>query len=300
MHIAITGGSGLVGRHLVPLLIQAGHRVTVLSRTAGAGRAVWIPWPDPANAEVLRGVDAVVHLAGATVAQRWTARTRRDILDSRVLGTRAVVDAMRQLGAEGPRILVSASATGRYRQGTGPQGEEAPPADDFLARVVEAWEHEVRQADALPGVRTVMLRTGLVWAADGGVIARLRPLFALGLGSPLGRGRQIQPWIHIDDLCSLYATALTDSRWHGPVNAVAPEPLTNAAFTRLFASALGRPAFLPPVPSFVLSLALGEFSSALLASHNVAPERALGWGFQFAYPKAEDGLKALLRNAERG
>ena len=118
MHIAITGGSGLVGRHLVPLLIQAGHRVTVLSRTNGAGRAVWIPRPDPANAEVLRGVDAVVHLAGATVAQRWTARTRRDILDSRVLGTRAVVDAMRQLGAEGPsRQGGTGRAPGRRARG---------------------------------------------------------------------------------------------------------------------------------------------------------------------------------------
>ena len=295
MHVAITGGSGLVGRHLVPLLEGSGHHVTVLSRTGGPGRAVWVPRPDPVNVEALRGVDAVVHLAGATVAQRWTGRARRDILDSRVLGTRAVVDAMRQLGAEGPSILVSASATGRYRQGTAPQGEGAPPADDFLARVVEAWEAEVRLADALPGVRTAMLRTGLVWTADGGVIARLRPLFALGLGSPLGRGDQIQPWIHIDDLCAMFATALVDSRWHGPINAIAPEPLTNARFTHLFAAALGRPAFLPAVPAALLRLVLGEMSTALLASQNVTPERALSLQFPFAHPASEEALRALLR-----
>jgi uncharacterized protein (TIGR01777 family) len=278
MKVVITGGSGFIGRAMTQQLRASGHAVTVVSvRTA----------PSP---EVFAGCHAVVHLAGEPVAQRWTAAARERILHSRVQGTRSLVDALRR---QPPAVLVSASAIGYYgSRGDEILTEDAPPASDFLARVSVAWEQEARAAEAF-GVRVVTPRIGVALGRGGGALPMMAMPFRFGVGGRLGNGKQWTSWIHLDDLVALIEFSILTEAISGAVNAVAPNPVTNAGFTRELAAALHRPALFP-VPALALKILMGEMSQVALASQRVIPEAALRAGFPFRFTNVGGALRPIL------
>jgi uncharacterized protein (TIGR01777 family) len=297
MKIAITGASGFIGRRLMKLLASRGHRLHVLSRHAGTdlpsgvGLTVWNPL-GPAPEAPLRDADAVLHLAGEPVAQRWTAAAKQRIHDSRVIGTRHLVAALANCSPR-PPVLVCASAIGYYgSRGDEVLNEDSGPGTGFLADVCVAWEREAAKAEAL-GMRVTRIRIGLVLDPRGGALKPMLAPFRAGLGGPLGGGRQWMSWIHASDLAEIVRFALENPA--PPVlNAVAPGAVTNADFTRALASALHRPAFLP-VPKLALRMLLGEMADVLLASQRVAPAAAEAAGFQFQHGQLAEALADLLR-----
>lgn len=302
MRILLTGATGFLGVPLCRALQQDGHELTVLSRDPEVARArspalrtvhAWDATRPPPP-EVFRGVAAVVHLAGEPVAGRWTAAKRRRIRDSRVDSTRALVEGLATRPAgERPRVLISASAVGYYGdRGETPLDEEAPAGAGFLAEVCRAWEDEAARAEAL-GLRVVCLRFGLVLGPGGGALGRMLPLFRLGLGGPLGSGRQWWSWVQREDALGLIRFALEREALRGPVNVVSPEPVRQRAFARALGRALRRPALLP-TPAWALRLALGGFARELLASLRVQPRQALAAGYAFRYPELEAALAACL------
>jgi uncharacterized protein (TIGR01777 family) len=278
MNVAITGASGFVGRALSERLLASGHSVTPISlRTQPP-------------AEVFAGCQAVVNLAGEPVAQRWTAAARERIASSRVQGTRSLVAALRE---HPPEVLVSASAVGYYgSRGDDILTEDSPPASDFLGQLAVGWEQEAHAAEQF-GVRVVTPRIGVVLGRGGGALAQMLPPFRLGLGGRLGTGKQWMSWIALDDLVSLIEFAIEDAALRGPVNAVAPNPVTNAVLTRELGAALHRPAILP-VPAFALKILFGEMSEILQGGQRVIPQAALRAGFQFRYAELSQALRAAL------
>jgi uncharacterized protein len=299
MRALVTGATGFIGHHLLRRLQQP----VVLSRNPEeAQRAlaqfnvqalVWNPVAGPPPQEAFAGVEAVFHLAGDPVASgRWTPEKKQRIRQSRELGTRHLVQALQQMQPR-PRVLVSASATGWYgNRGDEILNESSPPAGDFLGEVCQAWEREARAAEAL-GVRVVCIRTGIALGPAGGALKQLLLPFRLGLGGPLGNGRQWMPWIHVDDLAALYVHAADCTTVAGPINGVAPNPVTNKQFTKALGAAVHRPAILP-APYFALRLALGEFAQVLFDSQRVVPQAAQASGFQFSYPQIDAALRAIL------
>ena len=288
--VAVTGSSGLVGTALTAFLTTGGHRVIRLVRgePAGADERRWDP-RQPA-VDLLEGVDAVVHLAGASIAGRFTESHRRAIRDSRIEPTRRLTEIA--AGTSGLQAFVSASAIGFYGHDCGDSvlDEDSPRGQGFLADVVADWEAATSPAvDA--GLRVVTVRTGIVQAAAGGTLRLLRPLFAAGLGGKLGSGRQWLSWIGIDDLLDIYYRALYDARLSGPVNAVAPNPVRNADYTRALATTMHRPALLP-VPSLGPRLLLGKQGAVELAEANqrVAPVKLDALGHRFRQPTVSDAL----------
>jgi uncharacterized protein (TIGR01777 family) len=246
---------------------------------------------DTAGGLDLEGLDAVVHLAGESVLGRWTARKRARILESRVEGTRAVVEALKRL-KEGPKILVTASAIGYYgNRGDELVSEEASPGKGFLAEVVRAWEEEAQRAEDA-GVRVTVLRIGFVLGRGGAASRLLRYAFSNGLGGRLGSGKQWMSWVHVDDVAGLCRYALEEAKVSGVINAVAPHSVRNEDFTEALAEAFKRPAICP-VPAWALRATLGEASELLLASMRVEPREALARGYVFAYP----GLSSAIEDA---
>jgi hypothetical protein len=244
----------------------------------------------PPAPEAFAGCDAVVHLAGEKVAQRWTRDVRQRIVSSRVDGTRAVVAAF---DANPPKVLVCSSAVGYYgARGDQALDEAATPGSGFLAEVAQAWEKEALAAEALD-VRVVRLRTGIALGPEGGALKEMLLPFRLGLGGPIAGGRHWMPWIHADDVAALVEFALDHPTLAGPVNAVAPNPVTNSEFTRALERALHRPALLP-VPGFALKLLFGEMSQILMESQRVIPRAALDAGFVFRFPELRAALADLL------
>jgi uncharacterized protein (TIGR01777 family) len=299
MQALVTGATGFVGRHLLRRLEQP----VVLSRDATKARRELadyqvrpFPW-QPENqppAEAFAGIDTVFHLAGDPVAKgRWNAAKKARIRDSRVVGTRNLVAGLARL-SERPRVLVCASAVGYY----GSRGEVAltegtSPGSDFLAQVCVDWEREALTARNL-GIRVVPIRIGIVLGPAGGALAQMLPPFRAGLGSPLGSGRQYMPWIHIDDLVELMLFVAGRDNVNGPLNGVAPTPVTNREFTHALGRALHRPTFLPAVPAFALKALLGEFAEVLLASQRVIPQAATNAGFTFRHPQLQPAFAAIL------
>jgi uncharacterized protein (TIGR01777 family) len=285
MRVAITGATGTIGRALVEELARRGDEVTALSRDpATAGLDVeTLGWPDPKRerppAGAFHGRDAVVHLLGETLAQRWTDDVKREIRDSRVLATRNLVEALATLPeGERPRTLVSQSAIGIY----GPRGDERvterePAGDDFLAGVVHDWEAEARKA---PGMRVVLTRTGVVLSSGAGALAKMLPFFKLGIGGPVAGGRQYVPWVHIDDVVGAMAFCLGEQQCNGPLNVTAPEPVTNKDFSRALGRVLRRPAF-APVPGLAVKLLYGEMAMVVTTGQRAVPERLLELGYGF-------------------
>jgi len=298
VNIAISGASGLIGRRLLKVLARDGQSLTALSRHAGTNLppgvrlAVWDPVKGEPPADALRDADAVIHLAGSPVAQRWSARAKQDIRESRVAGTRNLVQALAKLRHR-PQVLICGSATGYYgSRGDEVLAESSVPGSDFLAEVCVEWEKEAQAAEAL-GMRVVRVRTGIVLDARGGALPRMLTPFKMGVGGKLGSGKHWMSWIHLDDLAALFQLALA-TPVSGAINGVAPNPVTNADFTRALAAAVHRPAIFP-VPGFALRLLFGEMGGILLASQRVAPKAAESAGFTFRFPELAGTLADVLK-----
>jgi uncharacterized protein (TIGR01777 family) len=299
MNVTVTGATGLIGRGLVRALRARGDDVTVLSRSPERAREAlgvpahaWSPLDEPAPAVALEGRDAVVHLAGENVAQRWTGASRRAIRDTRETGTRNLVAGLRTT-RPAPGVLVSASAVGYYgRHGDEVVDEATPPGDDFLAGVCVAWEREAAAAAEL-GLRVVSVRTGVVLDKDGGALKKMLPPFRAGVGGPVASGEQYLPWIHARDLVRLYLAALDGGDWSGAVNATAPEPVTNREFSKRLGRALHRPA-VAPVPAFALRLLYGDMAEIVTEGQRAVPKRALELGFAFEHADLDAALRDVL------
>ena len=299
MRVTLTGASGLIGTKLVRALSARGDDVTVLSRNPektasalGVSAESWDPNAAPAPVAALAGRDAVVHLAGERVDQRWSDDAKRAIAASRETGTRTLGDGLRAVDPR-PGALVSASAVGYY----GPRGDEvldesAAPGGDFLAGVCVAWEREAERAEEL-GMRVVRVRTGVVLDAGGGALARMLTPFKLGAGGPVAGGDQYMPWIHAEDLVGIYLAAIDGEDWSGPVNASAPEPVTNRAFSKALGAALHRPA-VAPIPAFALRLLYGDMAMVVTEGQRAVPRRALDLGYAFAHPDLDEALRSAL------
>lgn len=299
MRIFITGGSGFVGRALVGHLTASGHQVTVLSRKAAAPTAIHAqlcqgdptkpgPWQ-----EEMRAHEAVINLAGASIFCRWTPANRRSILDSRIISTRNIVNALATPGAR-VKVLLNCSAVGYYGdRGDEDLTESSPAGQGFLAEICRAWEAEATRAEDA-GVRVVRCRLGVVLGRNGGALAQMVRVFRFGLGARLGHGRQWFPWIHQDDLARIFALALDNPAIIGPVNCVAPQAVTNRELTRSLAAVLHRPLLLPPAPAFILKLLQGEASSLLLSSQKVSPGLLAQGGFRYDFPNLAAALTDLL------
>jgi uncharacterized protein (TIGR01777 family) len=307
MKIFITGATGFIGRALVLRLRRDGHSIVAWVRDEkraasklGAGvEFLRVDCDDATLARTLGDCAAVVNLAGEPLIGRWTAARRARLAESRITVTQRLVDAM-AAAARVPRVLVSGSAVGYYGdRGDELVGENSTPADDFLARLCRDWERSARRAEDA-GVRVVLLRTGIVLGRGGGALARLLPLFRLALGGPIGSGRQYMPWIHLHDEIEIIVRALDDERYGGPINATAPNPVTNRQFARALGSALRRPALLP-LPGFAIKTAMGASSSVLLGGQCAMPGKLLELSFPFAFSTIDEALHDILgRSASVG
>lgn len=296
MQFAVTGSHGLVGSDLVPSLAAEGHRVIRLVRGAPASdsEVAWDPAAGISDLPKLEGIDALVHLAGESIAAgRWTRARKAEIRRSRVEGTQHLCESIARL-THPPKVMVSASAMGFY----GDRGEEqldetSAPGTGFLAEVCRAWESATEPA-AQAGVGVIKLRFGLILSAKGGALKKMLPPFEVGAGGKIGSGRQFMSWIAIDDVVAAIRHAIGTPSLAGPVNAVSPSPVTNADFTRILARTLSRPAVMP-LPAFAARLMLGEMADALLlASARIVPRRLIESGFRFSYPELEGALRHVL------
>lgn len=301
MHVLVSGSSGLVGKALLEALRKAGHSATALLRPDTRipddfkfGRVGWDPEKGYIDAGALHRLDAVVHLAGESIASgRWTVQRKAEILKSRVQSTRLLCETMASLPTR-PQTLVCASAIGYYGdRGQEILTEDSAPGSDFLADVCKQWEAATAPA-AAAGIRVVNLRLGMVLSARGGALAKMLTPFKLGVGGRIGNGSQFMSWITLEDLVRAIGFTLEDEAQAGPVNAVAPRPVTNAEFTRTLGRVLGRPTIFP-MPAFAARAAFGEMADALLlASARVQPARLQAAGFAFHHAELEEGLRAVL------
>ena len=307
MKILITGATGLIGRVLSVKLLEAGHDLVILSRNAERARNSlalpakyfsWQPETSTPPPEALLALDGVVHLAGESVmANRWNEARKKNIRDSRVLGTKNLVQGLQAIQGKRPEVFIAGSAVGIYgNRGDEVLNEESPAGEGFLAEVCKDWEAEGEKA-ATDGVRVVHLRTGVVFSTQGGALRQLADIFQAGFGSPVGSGKQWLSWVHIDDHVAIIVEALKNPGIRGPVNATAPEPATNYELSRLLAKTLRR-ALLPRVPAPALRLVLGEMATEALSSARIFPRRMLTAGFQFAHPSLEPALVSLLRGQD--
>jgi uncharacterized protein (TIGR01777 family) len=301
MRVTISGATGLIGSTITRRLLERGDEVTVLSRDPEKAKAklgnvaahAWDLKTEPAPTAALEGRDAVVHLAGENVGQRWNAQIKEEIMESRRLGTRNLVAALRDAGDARPRTLVSSSASGFY----GPHGaervdEHAPAGDDWLAQVCVAWETEADAAQEL-GMRVAKVRTGVVLDESDGALAKMLPPFKLGVGGPVAGGKQYLPWIHVDDIAGLYVAVLDHPTFKGVVNGSAPEPVDNKTFSKALGKVLGRPSF-SPVPAFAIKTLYGEMATIVVNGVNMVPGRAEELGYSFTHPQLEGALRATL------
>ncbi len=301
MHVLIAGGTGFIGARLVKGLLEAGHEVSLVSRSGksrfdGVKVHNWNPTEGKMDASALDGVDAVINLAGDSIAGGpWTRDKKRSIRDSRVLSTRLLVDAIARIEKR-PQVFVSASGAGYYgHTGEVWVDEEKPPGKDFLSGVCAEWENEARRAEAL-GLRTVRVRTGLT-LGQGGFLSPLKWPFRMGLGAVLGNGRQYMSWIHIEDLVNLYLHVLTHETLSEAVNAGAPNPVTNAVFSRTLASTLGRPLFLRVPSPAILILGRSFGRELLLTGQRMKVDKILSTGFTFHYDYLEDALREIFTSS---
>ncbi|MGQ0552324.1 MAG: TIGR01777 family oxidoreductase [Planctomycetota bacterium] len=291
MNILVAGGTGFVGQQLCRALVARGDTVTVVSRDpAGAQRRAlpgvscrgWLP--------SLEGYHAIVNLTGEPIfGRRWNAEVKRELRDSRVLATRRIVDALHAC-ARMPAVLINASAIGYYgSRGAEQLPESAAPGTDFMAGLCQAWEQEAVRSRT----RTVLMRFGVILGEGGGALSQMLPVFRLGLGGPIGLGRQWFSWVHVDDVVGLTLQALDDQRLHGPVNVTAPGVVTNAKFSRALGRVLRRPALLP-VPALALRVKFGEVSQVLTGSQRCEALAAQRAGYAFRYPEIEGALQSAL------
>ena len=297
MKILVSGSHGLVGSALVKALNKDGHEVVRLVRhevAPGANEIEWRPDQDRLDAQQLEGIDAVIHLAGESIASgRWTDEKKRTIRDSRIKSTTLLSKTLVQLSRP-PSVFISASAIGYYgSRGDEVLTESSRPGNDFLAAVCVEWEQATQPASE-KGIRTVNARFGIILDSNGGALAQMLTPFRMGIGGRIGDGRQWMSWIALEDVVAGLSFFLKDQTAHGPVNFVAPNPVTNAEFTRTLGGVLSRPTFFP-IPAFGVRLAFGEMGNALLlASQRVEPKVLEDKGFSFQWPTLEPALRHLL------
>ena len=298
MNITVTGASGFIGTRLMERLATRGHSVHGLARKAPKGQAkqfafsTWDVMDGAPPAEAFEKAEAVVHLAGEPIAQRWTPEVKRRIRESRSEGTRNLVSRIEASGKQ-IRTLVSASAIGYYgSRGDDLLTEASLPGTGFLTDICVEWERAAEQARAA-GIRVVTIRNGIVLGREGGALRQMLTPFRLGVGGKLGDGQQWMSWIHADDLVELVRFAVEEPRLSGPVNGTTPNPVRNIDFTRALAKALHRPAFLP-VPVLALKLLYGEMAEVLTSSQRVLPHAAVAAGFRFQYPFIDDAFEAIF------
>jgi uncharacterized protein len=304
VRVAVTGATGVIGRHAIGAMLERGDQVVVLTRDPDSardklgGRVEAQAWADPKHtpppSDALEQADAILHLLGEPIAQRWTDDAKREIRDSRVLSTRSLVEAIAALPENRrPRALVSQSATGYY----GPRGDE--PVDesdaagkDFLAGVTVEWEREAGKATSA-GVRVATTRTGVVLSAQGGALEKMLPPFKLGVGGPVAGGKQYVPWVHLDDVVGAMLRCLDDDAASGPINLTAPNPVTNAELSKTLGRVLHRPAVLP-VPGLALKALYGEMAMIVLTGQRAVPARLGELGYEYRHPRLEDALRDVL------
>jgi len=302
MKVTVTGATGNVGRPLVAALREKGHEVTALSRDAdsgsrklGSGVKV-LEWPAPKEAppppEAIEGQDAVIHLLGEPIDQRWTDEVKRELRDSRVLSTRQVVEGLKAAEAR-PGVLVSQSASGYYgNRGDEELTESSSAGDDFLADLVVEWEAEADQAREL-NVRVVTTRTGVVLSREGGALEKMLPFFKLGIGGPVAGGGQYVPWVHLDDVTGSLVAVMQDEAASGPVNVSAPAPATNKELSKTLGRVLRRPA-LAPVPGLAVKTLYGEMGHIVITGQRMLPKRLEELGYTFAQPELESALRSAI------
>jgi uncharacterized protein len=297
--ILITGASGLIGKRLTDLLLKKGYQVSHLSRSSKSGRVpsfVWDVDKDEMDSKALEGVDAIIHLAGAGVAdKRWTKSRKEEILMSRVKSTELLHNTLLAT-PNTVKAVVSASAIGYYGfQFNEELTEESKPGADFLAKVTNQWEAEVDKLAALK-IRVVKLRIGIVLSEKGGALVEMAKPIRWGVGSPLGTGSQYISWIHLDDLCEMFIHAIDTDQMNGAFNAVSGNWVTNEEMTKAIAHELKRPLWLPNVPTFVLKIVVGEMAAIVLGGSKVSADKIKKTGFEFQYSKLENALEELLGN----
>jgi uncharacterized protein (TIGR01777 family) len=302
MKVVVTGGTGFVGRYVTRKLSGAGHEVVILTRSAASVREP-IPWATivegdpkkPGEWQQRAAVcDAAINLAGSSIFTVWTGSARKTIVESRVLTTRNLVDALTASGK--PKILISASAIGYYgsRMDDEILDEDAPHGAEFMSRICIEWEDEAQKATR-SGTRVALCRFGIVLGRGGGALAKMLPAFRYMLGSSIGSGRQWMSWIHLEDLFSIFSLILNDTGISGPINCVAPNPVRNAEFAKILARTLGRPILLPAAPAFVLRTVLGEFADVVLKGQRVIPKKLMKVGFSFRFPTLQQALEDLIQ-----
>lgn len=299
MRITLTGATGFIGSRLVQRWLQEKHELHALGRSAGKlpPEVHFWKWAEPEKTapplESLEGSDAVVHLAGEPVAQRWTQEVKQRIRTSRIEVTSSLVNAISQLQRK-PSVLISGSAVGYYgSRGDEILTEESAPGRGFLPDLCVEWERRAQQATA-SGLRVVCLRTGIVLGVEGGALPQMLTPFRLGIGGPMGTGAQWMPWIHLDDIVGLIDFAMKTESVRGPLNACSPNPVTNREFSSQLGRALHRPAVVP-TPEFAIRLLFGEMAQVILASDRVLPKAALAAGHGFHFPELCAALNQLLR-----
>jgi len=297
-NVLITGGSGLLGTRLTTLLMQKGYQISHLTRSSGHGTIPTYEWSvndGKIDSRSIIGVDTVVHLAGAGIAdKRWTATRKMEILESRTKSSELLYQTLKQ-NAHHVKTFVSASAIGIYGEGGLERifTEKDKPADDFLADVVKQWEESVDKIATL-GIRVVKIRIGILLSERGGALAEMVKPIKWCVGSPLGSGKQILSWVHIDDVCRMFIKAIEDVAMDGVYNAVAPHPVSNKELTVAIAKALDKPLWAPNVPGFVLKLMLGEMSELVLKGSHVSSKKIRDLGFEFEYTHLDNALRDLL------
>lgn len=298
MNVTVSGATGRVGRHLVAALKARGDDVVALSRDPdkageqlGVKAYAWDLKDEAVPKEALLGRDAIVHLAGEDVGQRWNKEIKAEILDSREKGTRNMVHSIFETKPR-PKTLVCASAAGYYGdRGSEVVDEAEPPGSGWLSEVCARWERQAETAKV--GTRLVIVRTGIVLDAEGGALAKMLPPFKAGIGGPIGSGKQYMPWIHLDDLIGIYLAAIDNQAFHGPINASAPEPATNKDFAKALGHAIRRPA-LAPVPGIAIKAMYGEMSQMVLKGVRMVPGRAADLGYEFQHPDLGEALRSTL------
>jgi hypothetical protein len=297
-HILITGASGLIGSKLTSFLEERHHQVSHLSRSAHDGRIKTFTWDvkrKQVDAGAFEGVDTIVHLAGAGIAdKRWTEERKREILESRTHSTELLYETLRNR-KHNVRTVVAASAIGYYGFTDNEKlyTESDPPGSDFLADVVKQWEAAIDKIQDL-GIRVVKIRVGIVLSSTGGVLDAMAKPIKLYAGAPLGSGDQNLSWIHLDDLCAIFTRAIEDESMRGAYNGVSHNPVTNRDLTKAIARVLGKPLILPPVPAFALKLILGEMANLVLYGSKVSSEKIRKEGFQFRFTDLDEALRNLL------
>ena len=302
MKIFMTGGTGFVGTFLAGKLSQMGHEITVLTRSvrddhpypAGVSQLEGDPTEPGAWQEKVADHNVILNLAGASIFRLWTDSVKKQILESRILTTQNLVEALS--GRKGREThLLSTSAIGYYgSHGDEELDEGSPPGDDFLASLAQEWESSALRAESL-GARVLLLRFGIVLGRKGGLLGRMVPLFNWCLGAPLGGGAQWISWIHEEDLAGIYLYLLEHKEVSGVINCTAPHPARNRKLTKILGDVLGRPTFFPAVPAFAIKIIMGEFGSMLLNGQKVMPKRLLDMGFRFRFPEIGEALEDLVR-----